>query len=382
MFHPRTCGLTRLDAMSASFCLTQTNCYGTLKSEICKFNIKMSTERRLSRRSFITLLGCAAGGFLLNSCIAPSKPTVEKKTDLPPTNSPVPTGTPVPEVKATAIFIPEPTRNPNRVIITTISDLPTLAEQYPQVGSDNGDPYYLWYLYNGGEKLFEPLQIPKGTELVVPNFTDQPPLLTEIKTSPENWTNNLGNFETYLIVYADRTENIRVATEKLNGTIIEPYKLFSMNETIGPVTKEEGYLMGYAYVDGEEVPFIGGGICQVSSTLFKPALQAGLLAVQRVAHEFYSRLYGPWDATVSDVVDLTIRNLYSFPVQIRAKLEEDILKISVWSPEPIPYDEVSLKELKNQANEDGSRDAEVEQMVKWGTKTRVRIYPSHYQPKP
>lgn len=130
----------------------------------------------------------------------------------------------------------------------------------------------------------------------------------------------LGNHTATQSSSSSRETNLRLACEAINGVILFPGDTFSYNETLGERTTERGYKTGIAYVGGESVPSIGGGICQVSSTLYYCALQADLEIIARENH-CYAPGYVPlgMDATVSwGALDFCFRNNKDYPIRIDA----------------------------------------------------------------
>jgi len=292
-----------------------------------------------------------------------------------PTSTSEAASTPTPE--QTAVVQPE------TFLVEQRAGLPAIVNQFPLFNSQ--DPFYPWYRWNGGTTLFEPLAIAPGTVLTVPHPFLEPPPLAEVALSPEKWQHKLASYSTSLTGSSQsRLFNIALGAERLNDTIIYPYQLFSIEQAIGPTDLSGGYKMGWGYENGQEVPMEGGGLCQIPSTLFKPAAEAGMLVIERYAHMFYSDRYGPWDATVSPVLDFTFRNIFPFPVQVRAEISQDnqTLTIDFWSPSALPYQEVNLETVCNQENDDGTREAVVRQTVFFQGQTRVRDYKSNYDPKP
>lgn len=99
---------------------------------------------------------------------------------------------------------------------------------------------------------------------------------------------------------AVRNKNIRLACETLNGTIVRPGEEFSFNQVIGQRTEERGFGAAAAYNNGEVVQEVGGGVCQLSSTLYNAITEAGLKTTYRSAHTFKPSYVTPGqDATVS-----------------------------------------------------------------------------------
>jgi len=132
----------------------------------------------------------------------------------------------------------------------------------------------------------------------------------------------------------ERVNNIQLACSKLNGLIIYPGETFSYNGTVGERTREAGFREAAAYQDGEVVQEIGGGVCQVSSTLYCAALLANLETVEREPHYFMVNYLPPaHDATVSwPNPDYKFRNSRDYPVKIvaNANADEGSLTIEIW----------------------------------------------------
>ena len=129
----------------------------------------------------------------------------------------------------------------------------------------------------------------------------------------------LGSFETSIGGGGGRAENIRLATKSLDYYLLAPGQVFSFNRTVGPTTAERGYKPAPIIVRGSIVQGLGGGICQVSTTLFNAVDYAGLEVVERHKH---SKPVGyvpkGRDATVSWHLDFKFRNTTNRYVMIRA----------------------------------------------------------------
>ena len=156
----------------------------------------------------------------------------------------------------------------------------------------------------------------------------------------EAWfQDTLGYCKTEYSDNENRTENLRLACEKLNGLILQPGDTLSYNEVLGKRTREAGYLPAPAYSGTDLVDEVGGGICQVSSTLYLSSLFAELTIVDRRNHGFPVN-YIPLglDATVNwGTTDLKIRNDYELPVKISAKVEDGYVKIKILGVEQRDY---------------------------------------------
>jgi len=134
------------------------------------------------------------------------------------------------------------------------------------------------------------------------------------------------SFSTNTVNNANRAVNMKLATSKIDGTILLPGDVFSFNEVVGPRTAERGYLPANSYVGGKIVKDIGGGICQVSTTLYNSTLKADLETVSRSNHMF-TVSYVPFglDAAVdyASSVDFKFRNNTNMPIKIQGKVTSD-----------------------------------------------------------
>ncbi|WP_339177637.1 VanW family protein [Oceanobacillus sp. FSL W7-1293] len=131
----------------------------------------------------------------------------------------------------------------------------------------------------------------------------------------------------------ERTRNIELAADAINNTVIFPGEHFSFNEIVGERTRERGYLPAPVIVKGEFSEDIGGGICQVSSTLFNAVDLQGIEITERYAHS-REVPYVPKgrDATVSWWgPDFAFRNKYNRPVLIQARAEEGVMTVAVYT---------------------------------------------------
>nr|WP_092073761.1 VanW family protein [Dendrosporobacter quercicolus]NSL47930.1 VanW family protein [Dendrosporobacter quercicolus DSM 1736]SDM66922.1 Vancomycin resistance protein YoaR, contains peptidoglycan-binding and VanW domains [Dendrosporobacter quercicolus] len=133
----------------------------------------------------------------------------------------------------------------------------------------------------------------------------------------------------------NRSTNIKLAANKINGHIVYPGQAFSFNEVVGPREKNYGFKEAMELVDGELVPGIGGGICQVSSTLYNAVLLADLAITERYNHS-KPLGYVPLgrDATVVfGVLDFKFTNTAKSPVMIIAEVNGDQLVVGLFGRE-------------------------------------------------
>ena len=128
-----------------------------------------------------------------------------------------------------------------------------------------------------------------------------------------------------------RGTNISIAAKTINGTVILPGETFSYNKVLGNTTKEKGYQLGGSYQNGKVVQAYGGGICQVSTTLYNAVLYANLEIVERYNHS-YSVSYVPAsrDATVSyGGKDFKFKNSRTYPIKIEAVAKNGVVSVSI-----------------------------------------------------
>lgn len=131
----------------------------------------------------------------------------------------------------------------------------------------------------------------------------------------------------------DRAVNIRTAASKINGLILQPGQGFSANLMFGPRTVANGYGLGNVISGGKYVKAVGGGICQVSSTLNLAVLRAGMIPTERHNHSHRSSYIGSGlDATISaGTLDYQFVNTLAYPVFIAANADGGVLTIALYS---------------------------------------------------
>ncbi len=129
----------------------------------------------------------------------------------------------------------------------------------------------------------------------------------------------------------NRSTNLRIAAEKINGTVLLPGEVFSYNKTVGKRTVEEGYKDAKIYADGGVVDGLAGGICQISSTLYNAVLLANLEIVERRNHSFTtSYVVAGRDATVVwGAIDFQFKNSRSYPIKIEASVKNGVAEFKM-----------------------------------------------------
>lgn len=171
----------------------------------------------------------------------------------------------------------------------------------------------------------------KSTEIRVPIVIQEKHPI--INASDLQNMGELASFTTWYNVHeVDRSHNLKKAADSINGTVIAPGDVFSFNNVVGPRTYETGYRDAMIIIGGIFEPGLGGGICQVSSTLYNAALLAGLDIVERHNHAL-AVAYIPLgrDATVAyGLQDFKFRNNTNYPIYIRANAVSGNLTINIY----------------------------------------------------
>lgn len=161
-------------------------------------------------------------------------------------------------------------------------------------------------------------------------------------TNPQVTLSNLGSeaFPEKISAYStrydggdkDRSTNLEIACKKIDEKIVLPDETFSYNKTLGARTTKAGYKTAKVYENGAVVDGIGGGICQISSTLYNAVLKANMQTVERRNHQFITS-YVPEgrDATVAyGVTDFKFKNTRKYAIKIKATASNGVATISIY----------------------------------------------------
>ena len=168
------------------------------------------------------------------------------------------------------------------------------------------------------------------------------PKVTVNDIGTEAFPDKLGTFTTrYDARDKDRTTNLIIACQKLNNQVVLAGDTFSYNKTLGERTIAAGYKNAKVYENGQVVDGIGGGICQISSTLYNAVVDANLSIVERRNHQFVtSYVAAGKDATVVyGMTDFKFKNTRKYPIKIIATAQNGIATISIYgNKEEVEYD--------------------------------------------
>ena len=197
----------------------------------------------------------------------------------------------------------------------------------------------------------------------------------------------LGECTTHVGGTAARLTNVRLASAGFDGTILNSGDVFSYNETVGQRTEAKGYKAAPAYVQGETVDEIGGGVCQPSSTLYYACLLANMEITERYAHRYIpAYITRGMDATVSwGGPDYKFTNNTKYPIKITAKYANNYLTVQLWGTKTddltvkMSYETLSQTDFKEVEQLDptlapGARQVKVTPYTGYKVKTYRNIF--------
>lgn len=179
----------------------------------------------------------------------------------------------------------------------------------------------------------------KPGDTVTLTLTELEPEYTSETLGTKLFTDVLSYYDSPHVYNPTRTHNLELACKAINGTIVKPGETFSFNKTVGERTAEKGYGEAGVYVGGETVQQLGGGVCQVASTIFYCTIKADLEVVERAEHQFLPS-YIPYgmDATVYwGSLDYKWRNNTPYPIRIDASVSDGYVHIRFVGTETKDY---------------------------------------------
>lgn len=193
----------------------------------------------------------------------------------------------------------------------------------------------------------------EGSTIAVGLIYTEPEITTQY-FKEHLFADTLGSYTTKIKGTSNRITNVRLAAGKCDDTILLPGEIFSFNTAVGEQTADRGFRTADAILDGEIIQAYGGGICQVSSTIFAAALYANLDIRERWNHDYVSSyISAGLDAAVAwDALDLLIANPSSFPVKIDIQYSGSDLTVAVLGTRT----DDSLIEIETETLEDSPAD--------------------------
>ena len=175
---------------------------------------------------------------------------------------------------------------------------------------------------------------------VVIQMEDIEPEVTKLDLSSEMFGTALHKVSTKYAVNSNRTNNLDLACKAINGTILNPGEIFSFNDVVGERTAAKGYLPATVFVSGgASESELGGGVCQVASSIYYCSLFLNLEQVHREPHMYVVDYvdYG-MDATVYwGSIDYQFKNTLDYPIKIQANIDGGTVNITFWGPEELDF---------------------------------------------
>lgn len=195
------------------------------------------------------------------------------------------------------------------------------------------------------KKLYKETEAGESFEITM---TETMPEITVADLDVDLYTNVLATFTTtYDTTEKNRVQNLQTASSRCNDTVINPGEEFSFHKTVGTRTIANGYASAHSYAGGNVVNTVGGGICQISSTLYNIVLKTNdLEIVERKAHGMPVAYAEPGlDATIAEgYIDFRFKNNRDYPIKISSKVENGKVVMSILG---LPEENEPIIELKS-----------------------------------
>ncbi len=225
-----------------------------------------------------------------------------------------------------------------------------------------------------------------GEELSIPLVYTEPNISTE-EFKAVLFRDALGSFATSVGGSDYRKTNVRLAAEHCNDTILLPGETFSFNNVVGQRTTENGFKPAPSYVNGESVDEVGGGICQVSSTLYNACLYANLQIDERHCHPHESGyVEAGFDATVSwGGPDYMFSNNTNYPIKVSAVYDGSYVYCAIYgtkeksfyvelTSETISVEEYETEYEDDDTMEEGEEEVSVRGINGFTVQTYRKVY--------
>lgn len=186
--------------------------------------------------------------------------------------------------------------------------------------------------FNQEEAMQKYASLKDGEKMEIELITVEP----EIKVSDLNdalFKDVLATYQTkYDKYYTNRARNLELAAEKINGTILYPGEEFSYNKVVGERTSANGFKAAHVFAGGKVVDGLGGGICQISTTLYNTVLLSNLEVTERKAHMMHTGYVDPGrDATVVyGAIDFKFKNNRETPIKIEMTVKDGIATSTIY----------------------------------------------------
>ena len=214
-----------------------------------------------------------------------------------------------------------------------------ITPAYHELACNPTEPYYYagdvqegldGYTLDWEAAITQILDSTYGQQLNIP-MTPIPPKHTAAEVRAVLFRDQLSSYSTPHPANSNRTHNLALACEAMDGTVINPGETFSFNDVVGERTAAKGYREAIVYVGSESKDEVGGGICQVASTIYDAALYAEMTITSRACHTFFvTYVPGGLDATVYwGSLDFCFRNDTDYPIRVNASVSGGYVNISI-----------------------------------------------------
>ncbi len=228
-----------------------------------------------------------------------------------------------------------------------------------------------------------------GSPVEIPFYVSKANVTSE-ELNSKLFANTMASYSTsYASSTASRASNVARAASLINGKVLAPGETFSFNDTVGRRTVANGFSTATEYVDGKSVEGIGGGTCQVSSTLYNAVLYSDLEIVTRTNHMFtVSYVPNGQDATVADGgPDFKFKNNTNYPIKISARAGGGTITVSIIGTNWDPAREVKINNSTSYGNNGDTRVSSTRTVYANGAVLRSESLPSstykkHVEEKP
>ncbi len=200
------------------------------------------------------------------------------------------------------------------------------------------------------QKLIDDINIALygGKSQVVATFKEIKPHVTV--SYLKKFTNYRASFSTaYGTSISSRKHNVKLAVDKINGSVLKKGEIFSFNEVVGERTEQNGFQNAVVIENGQFTEGVGGGVCQVSSTLYNSALLSGVKVIERHAHSLLSNYVEPsFDAMVSGTAfDLKFINDTDGDLYIKGVADGNNITFTIFGEKPsLRYERVSVTTME------------------------------------
>ncbi len=174
---------------------------------------------------------------------------------------------------------------------------------------------------------------------------------------------------------AARSKNLEVGSAKMNGHVLMPGETISGYECMQPFTTANGYFTAAAYENGQVVDSVGGGVCQIATTLYNAALKAELEITQRQNHSMLVSYVKPsMDAAIAGTYkDIKVTNNYSTPIYVEGGTSGKTLTFTIYGKETRPANrEVSYESKTISVNHPGEPKEQLDPTMAPGTRRQVQ----------